>query len=135
TAPVTPARDDLAAYPTDFVTGAAGPVDVQFGPDGALYYVAINSGEVREVTPNYARPKGATPLRASLVPAYRSCTSPNRMHGGPLAGGSCNPPVQQSNFLTVGTPDANGAAAKSIGSVRLDVMPGDPSTTADEADG
>ena len=56
------------------------------------------------------------------------------MHGAPLAGGSCNPPVQQSNFLTVGTPDANGAAAKSIGSVRLDVMPGDPSTPADEAD-
>lgn len=133
-APVTAARDDLAAYPSDFVTGASGPVDVQFGPDGALYYVAINTGEVREVTPNYARPKGATPLRASLVPAYKACASPNRSHGGPLAVLSCNPPVQESSFLTVGTLDANGAAPNSVGWVRLNVVPGDPMTPPDEAD-
>jgi glucose/arabinose dehydrogenase len=133
-APVTSARDHLAAYPTDFVTGAASPVDVQFGPDGALYYVAIGSGEVREVTPNYARPKGATPILTALVPAYTSCASPNRTHGPPLSGGSCNPPAQESGFLTVGTLDANGAVAKSAGSVRLDAVLGDPTTPADEAD-
>ena len=133
-APLNGARTNLAAYPTDFVTGAGGPTDVQFGPDGALYYVAINTGEVREVTPNYARPKGATPLRASLVPAYKTCTAPNRQHGGPLSVLSCNPPVQESGFLTVGTNDANGANPNSVGSVRLDVMDGNPSTPADEAD-
>src|SRR4051794_21524261 len=63
----------------------------------------------------HVRPKGATPLRASLVPAYKQCTAPNRTHGAPLAFPSCNPPVQQSNFLTVGSPDANGAGANSTG--------------------
>jgi hypothetical protein len=86
------------------------------------------------VTPNYARPKGASPIRAPLVPAFAACTSSNRTHGAPLALGSCNPPVQQSGFLTVGTPDANGVAANSVGFVRLDAIPGDASTPADDAD-
>lgn len=68
----------------------------------------------------YPRPKGATPLRASLGIAYRPCDSPNRTHGGPLDVGSCNPPVQASPNLTVGTLDANGPAANFTGSVRLD---------------
>ena len=67
----------------------------------------------------HVRPKGASPLYASLVPAYKACTSPNRTHAAPLSFQSCNPPVQSSNFLTVGTPDANGAGANSIGSVKL----------------
>jgi hypothetical protein len=29
-------------------------------------------------------------------------------HGPPLASRSCAPPAQQSNVITVGTPDANG---------------------------
>jgi hypothetical protein len=82
----------------------------------------------------YARPKGATPLRVSLVPAYVPCTAPNSQHGAPLASGSCNPPRQNSPHLTVGTPDANGQPADSTGSVRLDVAAGNPSTPADEAD-
>ncbi len=47
------ARDDIAT-PDLFVDSADGPVDVIFGPDGALYYVAINAGEVRRVAPNAA---------------------------------------------------------------------------------
>jgi hypothetical protein len=75
----------------------------------------------------HVRPKGASPLRASLVPAFKQCTAPNRTHGAPLAFPSCNPPVQTSNFLTVGTPDANGvAAANSVGFIRLDVKVGVP---------
>ena len=75
----------------------------------------------------HPRPKGATPLRASTVVAYKACTTPNRTHGAPLAFPSCNPPVQTSNFLTVGTPDANGvAAANSVGFIRLDVKVGVP---------
>jgi hypothetical protein len=74
----------------------------------------------------HPRPKGATPLRASTVVAYKACTTPNRTHGAPLAFPSCNPPVQASNFLTVGSPDANGANANSVGFIRLDVKVGVP---------
>jgi len=70
---------------------------------------------------SHPRPKGASPLRLSLVPAFKQCTSPNGTHGSPLAFPSCNPPMQASNFLTVGTPDANGAGAHSVGSVTLKV--------------
>jgi WD40-like Beta Propeller Repeat len=75
----------------------------------------------------YARPKGATPLRVSLVRAYPPCTSPNRTHGGPLAVGSCNPPVAASYYLTVGTGDAwPGTFAKFVGAVRFDVKTSPP---------
>jgi hypothetical protein len=90
--------------------------------------------------PGYPRPKGATPMRASLVPAYNQCTSPNRVHGPPdLPGGtnpdgSCNPPTQTSGQITVGSPDAAGGAANSVGFVRLSVINGNAATTADEAD-
>ncbi len=82
----------------------------------------------------YPRPKGATPMTVSLVPAFESCTSANSTHGAPLAFGSCEPPAQSSSYLTVGTPDANGALASSIGRARVEVRPGDPGTAADEAD-
>ncbi len=82
----------------------------------------------------YVRPKGATPLTVSLVPAYSECTAPNRTHGPGLAFPSCNPPAQASPHLTVGSPDANGKAASSAGSVKLQVLVGVPSTPADEAD-
>ena len=43
-------RTGVVGGATEIVTGASGPVDFAFGPDGALYYVAINSGEVRRVS-------------------------------------------------------------------------------------
>jgi len=82
----------------------------------------------------YPRPRGATPLRASLVPAYNPCTSPNRTHGPSLASPSCNPPAMSSPHLTVGTPDANGPAARMTGSIQFRAVLGDPGTPADEAD-
>ena len=89
----------------------------------------------------YPRPKGATPTRVSLVPAFNACTSPNRVHGPPdfpgngsNPDGSCNPPTQTSSQLTVGAPDANGAPAKSEGSVVASAIVGNPGTPADEAD-
>ncbi|MGH2979129.1 MAG: DUF7594 domain-containing protein [Solirubrobacterales bacterium] len=82
----------------------------------------------------YARPRVASPMRASLVPAHEPCASPNREHGPPLAHPACNPPVQSSPGVTVGTSDSNGNAAASVGSVRHVVRAGDPTTPEDEAD-
>jgi len=90
-------------------------------------------------TAGYARPKSATPIRVALVMAYEQCTAPNRIHGPPALGGgasdpSCHPPVPASDHLTVGTPDSNGQAPKSIGAANLRAIAGDPGTSADEAD-
>ena len=82
----------------------------------------------------YVRPKGATPMRVSLVPAYQTCAVPNRLHGPPLASASCNPPAQASQNLTVGAPDANGPPANSVASARYGVLVGSPSTPGDQAD-
>lgn len=100
------------------------------GPGMFRYYCQVHgspngggmSGIVWVNGPGYARPRGATPLRASLAPAYKPCTAPNRTHGSPLAFGSCNPPTQVSNFLTVGSPDANLAPANSTGSVLIQTL-------------
>jgi hypothetical protein len=95
-------------------------------PDYEVTYTVRRAG--------YPRPLGATPARAALVVAYDECTSPNRTHGSPLAVGSCSPPVQTSGQLTVGTLDANGKPANSVGVVRYDVVNGDPGTPVNESD-
>jgi hypothetical protein len=79
----------------------------------------------------HPRPKAASPVSVSLVPAYEQCTSPNTTHGPPLTFPSCSPPVQTSKFLTVGTFDANGADANSVGLVRLGVRVGTPGPPED----
>jgi subtilisin family serine protease len=94
----------------------------------------LNLSRSLALVAGYPRPRGATPLRFSLVPAYRNCMTANRTHGAPLAEPSCNPPTHESGFLTVGTPDANGQGANSAGSVGYAVRAGDPSTPANEAD-
>ena len=91
-------------------------IDVSQGETVTCTFVNKAQGIV-----TYPRPKGATPLRAALVPAYKPCTAPNRTHGPPLAFPSCNPPVEQSSSVTIGTPDANGSAANAVGIVRFDV--------------
>jgi Tol biopolymer transport system component len=82
----------------------------------------------------YARPKGATPFTTHFTVAYKPCTSPNDQHGAPLVVDSCSPPQQSSDYLTVGTLDANGQAAKSVGFLRADAKADNPSTPANEAD-
>ena len=94
---------------------------------------------VARTTDTYVRPKGAGSVSASLVLAYRQCTAPNRVHGPPGLGGavtnpSCAPPVQASDYLTLGTFDANQQAVQSTGRVIYTVVAGNPSTPADEAD-
>ena len=84
--------------------------------------------------PNYVRPKSASPVSVSLVPAFRECSSPNRSHGPPLTYPSCAPPQQESSHLTVGAPDANGNPVASVGTARVRVLIGNPTTPVDEAD-
>jgi hypothetical protein len=67
----------------------------------------------------HPRPKSASPIQMSLVPAYAPCAAPNRTHGPPLAFGSCNPAAQTSAQATVGTPDAFGGAANATGTLRF----------------
>jgi glucose/arabinose dehydrogenase/PKD repeat protein len=85
-------------------------------------------------TKYYARPKGASLTMLPFVIAYEQCSSANRDHSAPLVAGSCNPPTQTSDYLTVGTGDVNGAAPQSAGRVRLDAVHNKPSTPADESD-
>jgi hypothetical protein len=115
-------------------------VDVM-NADGTAITNLVNSPTTYDRDPDwqpipqsYVRPKGASPIYASLVPAYKACAAANRTHGTPLAVPSCAPPVQSSAILTVGTADSNGAAANSKGFVRFTVVPGNPSTASDEAD-
>jgi hypothetical protein len=75
---------------------------------------------------NHPRPKGATPLYVPLAVAYKQCTSSNSTHQGGVPGPSCTNFAQDSNFLTVGTPAANGAAANAIGFIRLVVKATSP---------
>ncbi len=111
-------------------------VRIEIAQDDGPYLKASNVASTATITrvtlqiptvenAGYVRPKGATPLMASLAIAYKSCTSPNRRHGSPLAFGSCNPPQQASDQLTVGTPDANGQSSNSVGSVRYKALTGD----------
>jgi len=79
----------------------------------------------------HPRPKGATPLRVPLVPAYQPCAAPNRTHGRPRAFPSCNPPVQVSPNLTSGRPDTNGAPANGVAWAKLDVKAGVPGPPED----
>jgi glucose/arabinose dehydrogenase/PKD repeat protein len=85
-------------------------------------------------TRNYARPRGATPTRVPLVPAQRPCVLPTSVHGPPLLHPSCSPVRRFSTDATIGTPEANGLPARSIGYVRFRTVVGDPDTPADEAD-
>jgi acyl-homoserine-lactone acylase len=89
---------------------------------------------VTQISDSYPRPRGATPVRVPLVPAYRQCTSPNLTHGAPLAFGSCSPPAQASQDLTVGTPDANGKPGASSGYVLLRVASCPPCASPASAD-
>jgi hypothetical protein len=126
----------------DFSAAAAGQTETRtISTSGTDRFFAVlykdengNWGHLASTFISFPRPRGATPLRASLVPAYAACTSPNRGHGPPLVTPSCNPPSQSSGTLTVGTLDANGFPAQSVSSVRLDVVQGNSSTPVNEAD-
>jgi WD40-like Beta Propeller Repeat len=98
-------------------------------------------GSFRPEEIGYPRPAGASPLRVPLVPAYDECVSPNRTHGPPLDSPSCAPPRLSStptnpeaSGLTVGTPDANGKPARSMGHILLKAAPDDITIAASLTD-
>jgi hypothetical protein len=132
-----------------------------WSPDGArIAVIDVNGGEGialmnpdgtnKQIIPNtvpgwptdwqsipinsYPRPKAASPIEATLVPAYTECTSPNRTHGPPLAYGSCSPPRQTSDELTLGTPDANAKPVRGEGFVRYQALGGNPANQIEEGD-
>jgi hypothetical protein len=85
----------------------------------------------------HERPKATAPDYDALVTAYEPCPSPgspiNRSHAV-LGLPACNPPLQDSDYLTTGTPDANGAPAQSVGYYKKKVVMGDPGAPPDDAD-
>jgi hypothetical protein len=95
------------------------PLALALGALGTMVFASVASAI-------HPRPLSASPMSLSLVPAFNECTTPNRTHGTPLVFPSCNPPVQSSTALTVGTPDANGASANSVGRIKIAVKVGAP---------
>jgi Tol biopolymer transport system component len=121
-----------------YVAFVTGQLDPAYDPDFAGdVYIRDLQDEVTYLesrgAPIYVRPKGASPLRVPLVPAFEECTAPNREHGPPLAYPSCNPPGQVSDHVTIGTPDYNAKSLNFTGSVRLVAISDNVSTAADEA--
>ena len=106
------------------------------GSDVTRVGTAVGTDPVWQPIPinAYPRPKGASPMQTSLVPAYQACTSDNRLHGPPLAFPSCAPPQRTPGQLTIGTADSNGRPTKSVSIIQIGVRPGIASTPADEAD-
>jgi hypothetical protein len=78
---------------------------------------------------SFPRPLSAPSVTASLVPAFTQCTAPNRTHGPPLVGGSCNPPAGASAQATTG--GTGGAAPNFVGTVRYAVQQGNPGAPED----
>jgi hypothetical protein len=128
----------LADAPQPEAAGSQQSYELPAGARGVVAIRAVddqgNVGRPAIVTTGYPRPQAASPVKVSLVPAYRECISANAQHGPPLAYPSCKPPGQESSTLTVGTFDANGFSPHSVASVTFAVRVGDASTPGDQAD-
>ena len=74
--------------------------------------------------PGHVRPKSATPVKVPLVPSFRSATRRTAPTARRWRTARAQPPSQSSDYLTVGTPDANAKTANSIGSVKLSAIAG-----------
>jgi acyl-homoserine-lactone acylase len=75
----------------------------------------------------YPRAGSASPLRVPLVPGFRQCKAPDAVHAAPLRFPSCKAPKLESNVLTT------SSVGKGGGFARFDVIPGNLTTTEDEA--
>jgi hypothetical protein len=137
TSPITDANFSAAtAVAPPAATAASGSpeqVNVTGLPIGQTVYFAEratddsgNTGLIAHASLNvpagYARPVSATPVDVRLVPAFKECAVPDSAHGSPLTNPSCNPPDPESDYLTVGTFDANGKAPNSTSYVQFKVL-------------
>ena len=105
TAPPSPSGDSSPVWSPDgsLIVFSRGPNLWTVRPDGTGATNLTSSTGVQGVPtswlaiPNnaYARPRGATPTRVSLVTAYNQCTSPDGTHGPPLAFPSCSSPTEE----------------------------------------
>ena len=78
----------------------------------------------------FPRPKAAPSINVTLVPAYRSCSSPNRQHGPPLDSPSCSPPAPASTSVTTSAPSGSDNA-NLVGNIKLRAKPGSPGLPED----
>jgi hypothetical protein len=122
-----------AIFAQDYAQLPATILNIARAGVNAVCWDKPGSGGCPTKTYGYVRPQSAGSVRASLVPAFNACGSPNRQHGPPLAFPSCNPPVQSSGVATVGEPSANGVAANFEGSVKYTTLVGAPGG-ADDSD-
>jgi hypothetical protein len=118
------------------LTAGVGASTYTMNPDGTdqtqvIFDTTNDSAAWQPLPVPYVRPKGASPMYTSLVPASRQCTSPTRTHGAPLAFPSCAPPAAASPNLTPGVGDGSPAFSKSIGWLRMDVIVGTPGPPQD----
>jgi WD40-like Beta Propeller Repeat len=138
----------MPAWSPDGTRTAGGGVGQKPISGGATTLVGIGRDADWQVRPpdpvppprglEFPRPKGATPVRVSLVNTIPECGvgAANMQHGPPLAYPSClYSPNRRTSALTVGTPDStNGFPAEAAGVVRFSTVVGNPTTPADEAD-
>lgn len=111
----------------NFATNAEGPVAFRLGPDGNVYYAAINTGRIYRI--NY--PRNLNPLAPCRIVDTRDAPGP---WGPPLGGsdrtfilaGTCGIPATAravSVNLTVVQPGADGYLSVYPGGRRLDHEP------------
>jgi hypothetical protein len=100
-------RTDISGTPTEFITdagsGFGGPVDIIFGPDGAMYYVTYNPGEVRRVASapaGVAQPLSGKRLVLRSNPVVRAVSKDTGLTLG-AGNGSGDDPVLNGGSLRV----------------------------------
>jgi hypothetical protein len=95
-------------------------------PSGTGRSTVTSSGHSPDWQPilrGYPRPAAGASFRVPLAIAYEQCFpgAENRTHGPALSAPSCSPARPASNYLTVGTMDANGELPSSAGFARYQV--------------
>jgi len=92
-----------------FVTGAAGPVDLESGPDGDLFYVSLNGGTVHRIT--YSATNQPPVADASAMPTYGYTPLTVNFDGTGSSDPEGHAITYEWDFTGDGTVDATGATA------------------------